>query len=122
LIISAGMRAIRIASNITILFARKNIGVGSEFGFADADGGSYRRLSADEIKNFDQSAKELAVFKRSDLASSGYTPSCTFPIDFNGETFETRRGKSWGTTPGGVEELKRKARLFVLGKKLYYKM
>lgn len=104
------------------LFAKKNVGAGSEFVFADSGNGSYRRLSAEEIDDFDNTASELAIFKRSDLASSGYTPSCTFPIEFDGQVFETKRGKSWRTTPDGVEELKRKNRLFVLGKKLYFKM
>jgi adenine-specific DNA-methyltransferase len=104
------------------LFTRKNVGRDSEFVFADAGNGEYRRLIADEIANFDETAREYAIFKRSDLASSGYTPSCTFPIEFHGQTFTTKRGKSWRTTPEGVEVLKKQNRLFVLGKKLYYKM
>jgi len=104
------------------LFARKNVGTGSEFVFADAGDGGYRRLSSDEIENFERTASENSVFKRSDLASSGYTPSCTFPIEFEGQTFETKRGKSWRTTPAGVDELIRQNRLFALGKKIYYKL
>lgn len=104
------------------LFLDKNVGTGTEFVFADSKDGGYRRLSKDEIENFDRTASSEMVFKRSDLASSGYTPSCTFPIDFEGRRFETKRGKSWRTTPAGIDKLKQANRLFVLGSKLYYKM
>ncbi|MEQ8974221.1 MAG: site-specific DNA-methyltransferase [Coleofasciculus sp. C1-SOL-03] len=104
------------------LFTPKNVGSGSEFVFVDEADGSYRRLTAEEINAFDEIARKYKVFKRSDLASSGYTPSCTFPIEFEGKIFETKRGKSWRTNPGGIQALKMYNRLFVLGKKLYYKM
>jgi adenine-specific DNA-methyltransferase len=104
------------------LFSAKRVGGDSEFVFADTAGGGYRHLTSEEIEDFDETAKHNAIFKRSDLASSGYTPSCTFPIEFNGEPYETKRGKSWRTTPEGIDVLKQKNRLFVLGKKLYFKM
>lgn len=104
------------------LYRPKNVGAGSEFVFADTDDGGYRRLTSEEIKNFEETKKHLRIFKRSDLASSGYTASCTFPIDFNGKTFNTTSGKSWRTTKEGVAELIKLNRLFVLGEKLYFKM
>jgi adenine-specific DNA-methyltransferase len=104
------------------LYAPKNVGEGSEFVFADVPGKNYRRLSADEVHEFSETAANNRVFKRSDLISSGYTPSCTFPIEFEGHVFTTKRGKSWRTNRDGVEQLKEANRLFVLGSKLYYKM
>ncbi|WP_198665889.1 site-specific DNA-methyltransferase [Sphingomonas sp. FARSPH] len=105
------------------IWSRKNVGKGSEFVYADTgDNGEYRRLSSKEIEDFDNTAAKERVFKRSDLTSSGYTPSCTFPIQFEGRTFETKRGKSWRTTPEGVKRLIERKRLFVLGDKLYFKM
>lgn len=105
------------------IWTQKNVGKSSEFVYAD-DGNNkdYRRLTADEIDDFDQTTKHNRIFKRSDLTSSGYTASCTFPIEFEGRVFETKRGKSWRTTRDGVEKLKKKNRLFVLGDKLYFKM
>jgi adenine-specific DNA-methyltransferase len=104
------------------LFTAKSVGLGSEFVFADTDDGEYRRLTKDELNNFEKTAETERIFKRSDLASSGYTPSCTFPIEFEGQTFETSGGKSWRTTANGVERLRMANRLFVLGEKLYFKM
>ncbi|MBK1630647.1 site-specific DNA-methyltransferase [Thiohalocapsa halophila] len=104
------------------LWKPKHVGAGSEFVFADSADGSYRRLTTSELDAFTVTAAEKRVFKRSDLASSGYTPSCTFPIEFDGRVFTTKRGKSWRTTPSGVSRLIAANRLFVLGQKLYYKM
>ncbi len=104
------------------LYVPKSVGLGSEFVFADTEDGNYRKLSREEMTQFGVTSEKYAIFKRSDPASSGYTPSCTFPIHFEGKRFETKRGKSWRTTPEGIEVLKWKQRLFILGKKLYYKM
>jgi adenine-specific DNA-methyltransferase len=104
------------------LYVPKLVGCDSEFVYADADGSDYRRLNKAEIQAFAETSKENRIFKRSDLASSGYTPSCTFPISFEGRTFTTKSGKSWRTTPAGIEALKGANRLFCLGDKLYYKM
>src|SRR5271166_4050429 len=103
------------------LFIPKITGGSSEFVFADTMDG-YRRLTKQEILQFENSARDLKIFKRSDLASSGYTPSCTFPLEFDGQSFRTSGGKSWRTTPAGIEKLKHAGRLFVLGEKIYYKM
>ena len=105
------------------IWTRKNVGKGSEFVYADVGNNlDYRRLTREEIENFEETAKHNRIFKRSDLTSSGYTPSCIFPIDFEGRSFETKRRKSWRTTRDGVERLKKHNRLFVLGDKLYFKM
>jgi adenine-specific DNA-methyltransferase len=104
------------------LFVSKNVGRGSEFVYAETEGGRHRRLTSQEISDFEVTSKKERVFKRSDLASSGYTPSCTFPIEFDGRTFVTSGGKSWRTTRDGIKKLVEKNRLFVLGDKLYYKM
>jgi adenine-specific DNA-methyltransferase len=38
----------------------------------------------------------MKAFKRSDLASSGYTPSCTYEIEFGGQVIPPVSGKSSG--------------------------
>jgi adenine-specific DNA-methyltransferase len=104
------------------LYVHKRVGAGTEFVFTDTADGGYRRLNVEEIRNFEETASSHAIFKRSDLASSGYTKSCIFPIEFEGRTFTTTGGKSWRTTQDGVARLKDRNRLFVLGDKLYYKL
>ena len=104
------------------LWTPKTVGGSSEFVFADAPGGGYRRLSRDEIADVQQTLTKEKVFKRSNLSSSGYTASCTFDLQFNGETFKPVQGKSWRTTADGVNRLIAANRIFKLGDKLYFKL
>jgi adenine-specific DNA-methyltransferase len=100
----------------------KNLGASSEFNLVDRRPGGFVRLSAEESAREDVAVAYPNLFKRSDLASSGYTPSCTFPLHFMGRTWETSSGKSWRTTKLGLEILKKCDRLFTLGSKPYYKL
>ena len=100
----------------------KNIGGSSEFNLSDRRPGGFVRLTAAEASRSDVANAYPNLFKRSDLASSGYTASCIFPLEFMGETWRTSSGKSWRTTRDGVENLKRADRLFILGSKPYYKL
>lgn len=104
------------------LYTPKTIGAGSEFVFADVPDGGFRRLTKEEVNEFEKTTSKCRIFKRSDLASSGYTASCTFPIKFNDRVFKTSGGKSWRTTQEGIQKLIAANRLFVLGEKIYYKM
>ena len=103
------------------LFVIKPLEADGEFKFIDAQG-RYRELTEEERLRLEVHAQLDKVFKRSVLESSGFTKSCTFPFKFDQQIFNPRGGKSWRTTPEGMETLKRKNRLFVLGSKLYYKL
>ena len=100
----------------------KNIGKGSEFSMNDFKGEGFERLSKSQMESPDVQTEYPNLFKRSDLASSGYTPTCTFPIEFEDKTWNTKSGKSWRTTKTGVSRLKKADRIFTLGSKLYYKL
>ena len=43
------------------------------------------------------------VFRRSKLTSSGFTASCIYDFDFQGNRCKPFGGKSWGTTKEGME-------------------
>jgi adenine-specific DNA-methyltransferase len=90
---------------------------GSEFTFADDDDGNVTRVSGAERASLGGS-----IYKRSDLRSSGYTPSCTFAIEFGGRTWTPASGKSWRTNRDGIERLITANRLFTLGSTLYFKL
>ena len=100
----------------------KNLGGSSEFNLIDHKPGGFERLSAQEASRDDVATAYPSLFKRSDLASSGYTQSCTFPLEFLDKTWSTSSGKSWRTTKSGIETLKKADRLFTLGSKPYYKL
>ena len=80
-----------------------------EFVFVDDSSGAYRRLDAQPTDG------PRGVFKRSDLNSSGYTPTCVFSFDFQGVRAHPRGRKSWRTNASGIETLKRANRLLSLG-------
>ncbi len=115
------------ARNKTLLKYRdlkrpKRTGSSSEFNLSDRRPGGFVRLSRSEASRDDVTGAYPDLFKRSDLASSGYTVSCTFPFDYFGRTWTTSSGKSWRTTEVGVGRLKKADRLFSLGSKPYYKL
>jgi adenine-specific DNA-methyltransferase len=97
------------------LWVMKDADRGSEFVFVDDDNGAPERS-----KNLVDDRNRL--YKRSDLRSSGYTPSCTFPITFSGKRWLPASGKSWRTNAQGIERLIWANRLFSLGTTLYYKL
>jgi adenine-specific DNA-methyltransferase len=100
----------------------KLLGGSSEFNLVDRKPGGFEKLTKQEASRSDVAAAYPSLFKRSDLASSGYTQSCTFSIEFCGQTWGTTSGKSWRTTKDGIRRLKESDRLFTLGAKLYYKL
>ena len=104
------------------LFAPKELAGNAEFKFHETEKGHYRELTQEEMLSIADSSEMNRIFKRSVLESSGYTKSCTFPFEFEGKTFEPRGGKSWRTNPEGMKTLSQEGRLFVLGKKLYFKL
>ena len=101
------------------VFVDKPLEEEPEYSYLDEGKGEFRKLSRDEILRLPDENRRL-IFKRSDLTSSGYTPSCTFSFEFDGKTCSPRGGKSWRTTPHGVETLITKHRLFSLGKRVYF--
>ena len=60
------------------------------------------------------------VYSLMDLASSGYTQSCTFEFEYNGKKLRTSSGKSWKTTREGMERLSVAGRLNDSGRTLRY--
>jgi adenine-specific DNA-methyltransferase len=91
-----------------------------EYRYIDAPGTAegYRLLTASELDRVDSLE---GVFRRSTLTSSGYTPSCTFPFDFQGKTFSPFSHKSWRTNAEGMEKLLLARRIFVLGSNPYFR-
>jgi adenine-specific DNA-methyltransferase len=87
-----------------------------EYSYVAGPGGAARKLTRIEKAEW---ADKKGIFKRSDLSSSGYTVSCTFPFQFQGQECPPKGGKSWRTTPTGMERAIKAERLFLLGKSPY---
>ncbi len=82
----------------------------------------FRTLVESEAQQLYGRALEIPIFRRSDLVSSGYTPSCIFPVKFEGETIMPRGRKSWRTNAEGMKRLIEQNRIFRIGDSLYYKL
>jgi adenine-specific DNA-methyltransferase len=88
----------------------------------DAAPEGFRRLTAEESTQRDNRALIDSVFRRSDFRSSGYTPSCTYPIEIGAQWFSPASGKSWRTNQDGAARLKIANRLYSRGGTVYYKL
>ncbi len=91
-----------------------------EFRFLDSGGGLYRKFERSELDAIATRSAER-IFKRSDLRSSGYTPTCVFDFKLNEKDVKSEGKKSWRTNPTGVERLKLANRLFFLGDAIYFR-
>ena len=85
-----------------------------EFTYFDDGSGWYRKLAS-------VPAEPDGIFKRSDLKSSGYTPTCIFDFEYCGRMVRPRGRKSWRTNRQGMQRLIKANRLFDLGISTYFR-
>ena len=83
--------------------------------------GRYRTLSSEERKNSSVIPTDVATFQYDNLVSSGYTPTCIFPISFQGQSFSPGGGRSWKTNKEGIERLVKAGRIGCTGKSVRYR-
>ncbi len=100
------------------LFLHKTPGRGN-YGYVELPNGTRRRLSSKERKDLSVLEPRSRVFQCEKLASSGYTPTCYFDIDFDGKVFPPKR-TSWRTNQDGIEALKIANRLYASRDNIYY--
>jgi len=92
----------------------------SEYVFVELPDGTRRRMNDAEKQDTSLLPKQSRIFRRLDLTSTGLTPSCVFPVEFEGESYMPTEGKSWKTNKEGMGRLIEQRRLIALGKRLYY--
>ncbi|MBA3725543.1 MAG: site-specific DNA-methyltransferase [Armatimonadetes bacterium] len=102
------------------LYVERKIGDEKEFGFVAEEDGKYQRIKLDDLNHTDIPLIRR-LFRRSELRSSGYTPSCTYPFQYDGKTFTPTAGKSWRTHSVGMANLIAAHRILVLGQTPYYR-
>ncbi len=91
-----------------------------EFCYLTKDGGEYERLDLERLRGVSPE-EGRRVFKRSELRSSGFTPSCTYEFEFQRKRYHPSAGKSWRTHPDGMKKLIEANRLVVLGTNPYFR-
>jgi len=102
------------------LFTDKDISFNREYRLIDdlSIKSNFRRLKDNE---FSELSDWQAIFRRQKLTSSGFTKTCTFIFQLNGESCKPFGGKSWSTNLIGMQRLMIANRLFLLSSNPYYK-
>jgi len=102
------------------LFVERESGEKSRYSSVELPSGARRALTKQEKERPESLPQGSRVFADMDLASSGYTPSCTFDFEYNGKMHRTSSGKSWKTTKSGMARLASIGRISDSGKTIRY--
>jgi adenine-specific DNA-methyltransferase len=102
------------------LFVQRETGEKSRYSNVELPDGSRRTLTPMEKKDLATLPEGSRPFSDMDLASSGYTPSCTYSFEYHGTTYETSSGKSWKTTQKGMQVLGKAGRITDSGRTIRY--
>jgi adenine-specific DNA-methyltransferase len=87
----------------------------------ETETGSYRPLTKAERDDPTRIPETVRTFQYGDLVSSGFTPTCTFPQEFEGQTFSSKAGRSWKTNKVGMERLIKGGRVGCTGDSIRYR-
>lgn len=96
------------------LYIDKPIGQGTGYTWVELEDGIRRKMTSEEKNNPSLLPKDSRVFFTSSLSSSGYTPTCTFDFEFNGQIYKAGK-KSWRTNEKGIAELIKQKRIIAPG-------
>ena len=102
------------------LFQKRDLTDDRYYSFVELPDGRRRSLTSEESDNRKLLPQGARLFTSSVLVSSGLTPSCVFPVEFEGRVFNPATGRSWRTNPSGMERLKQARRLLCTGNTLRY--
>ena len=102
------------------VFTSRAVGEGTVFTSVQLPDGTRRAMTPEERAEPKLLPAKARIFGTDNLVSSGYTPTCIFPIEFDGWTFNPTSGKSWKTNQIGIEALRKADRLSTSGKTLRY--
>lgn len=97
------------------LYIEKLSGAGSAYTDVELISGERRKMTSDEREGRIPLPKGSKLYCTSDLASSGYTPSCMFDITINGTLYKCGN-RSWKTNEQGVKRLIEINRISTSGK------
>ena len=96
------------------LYVDKPIGAGTGYTWVELSDGSRRKMTTEERNNPSLLPKGSRVFFTSSLSSSGYTPSCMFDFEFEGQLYKCGK-KSWRTNKDGMDILIKQRRIIAPG-------
>jgi adenine-specific DNA-methyltransferase len=100
------------------LFMPKTPGEGN-YTYVELPTGERRRLNKEERSDLSVLPRGARIFQCEKLASSGYTQTCFFDIEFEGKVYPPKR-TSWRTNRAGLDVLIRQRRLYSTDENLYF--
>jgi len=86
------------------LLSPKEFGEGSMYTNVDLPDGTRRSMTQDEKRNPSNIPQGARPFRGDNLLSAGYTPSCTYDFEFEGEKIKAHN-RSWATNFDGMQRL-----------------
>lgn len=102
------------------LLIDKPIGENSRYSWVELPTHERRRLTNDEKQDLSLLPKGSRLFVAENLLSAGSTPTCIFPFEFEGKTYNPGGGRSWKTNKKGMQKLNDLNRLIAPGDSLYW--
>lgn len=101
------------------LYLDKEVGSDTDYDWVESGNGSISKIRTEE--QFKQLDSIDRIFRTMPLISSGYTESCFFEFNFQGERIPAQ-SNSWKTVKAGVQRLVYANRLLRAGKHPYFKL
>ena len=100
-----------------VLHTLKDFENDTAYGLFATDKGEHR-----PVKECDLPRRELEqrILRYQILLAAGRTPSCVYPIEAFGSTFQPTAGRSWSTNPKGMSRLMKAGRVVRTGRTLNY--
>ena len=102
------------------LFMPREVGEGTVYTSVQESNGIRRKMTAQERNDPRLLPPQSRVYCTENLVSSGYTPTCIYPFEFEGRVFNPTANKSWKTTALGMKALAERGRLDASGSTLRY--
>lgn len=102
------------------LLQDKPIGEDSRYNWVELPDKTRRKLTREEKNNLELLPKGSRLFVAENLLAAGTTPSCIFPFELKGQTYNPGGGRSWKTNKRGMERLKELDRLIAPSGSLYW--
>ncbi len=98
------------------VYESKALGEGTNFTWVEDTDGQRRKMTKEEQEKPSIIPESFKVFYPNVLVSSGYTESCTYDFEFQGQTIKASK-KSWRTHKDGMNRLIEKNRIFMWGER-----
>lgn len=96
------------------LFTNKPLGEDTQYTMLMFPDGTYRRMTDEEKEDVGSIPRDSKIFRWDKLTSTGYTESCFFDFELDGELIK-RQNKSWRTNKDGMQRLIEKNRVHKVG-------